>query len=117
MRRGGLCDRRGVEGRATGRGLLRATHQGAELDLLLLKDGRRLGIEIKRMDAPVITPSIRIALEDLKLEQLVVLYPGKSSYPLSDRVTVMPLTVIGQGDMEAIFPRRNRRTRRKPRMR
>lgn len=94
-----------------------ATHQGAELDLLLLKDGRRLGIEIKRMDAPVITPSIRIALEDLKLEQLVVLYPGKSSYPLSDRVTVMPLTVIGQGDMEAIFPRRNRRTRRKPRMR
>ena len=53
-----------------------ATHQGAELDLLLFKNGRRLGVEVKRMDAPALTPSMRIALQDLKLEQLGVLYPG-----------------------------------------
>src|SRR3990170_8243820 len=51
-----------------------ATYQGAELDLLLFKNGRRLGVEVKKMDAPRLTPSMRIALEDLNLEQLVVLY-------------------------------------------
>ncbi len=83
-----------------------ATHQGAELDLLLIKDGRRLGVEIKRMDAPVLTPSMRIALDDLKLEQLVVLYPGKTPYTLEKRVTVMPLSILGKGDAGAMFPRR-----------
>lgn len=83
-----------------------ATHQGAKLDLLLIKDGRRLGVEIKRMDAPVLTPSMRIALDDLKLEQLVVLYPGKTPYTLEKRVTVMPLSILGKGDVGAMFPRR-----------
>lgn len=86
-----------------------ATHQGAELDLLLIKDGRRLGVEIKRMDAPVLTPSMRIAMDDLKLEQLVVLYPGEMRYNLDDRVRVVPLSVIGEGDAGAIFPRRGLR--------
>lgn len=87
-----------------------ATHQGAELDLLLIKDGRRLGVEIKRMDAPVLTPSMRIALDDLKLEQLVVLYPGKTHYTLAERVKVVPLSVLGEGDAGALFarPRRGR---------
>lgn len=85
-----------------------ATHQGAELDLLMIKGGRRLGVEIKRADAPTLTPAMRIALEDLRLERLVVLYPGKVAYPLSDRVTVMPLSVLGKGDAEALFPRRQR---------
>ncbi len=83
-----------------------ATHQGAELDLLLIKDGRRLGVEIKRMDAPVLTPSMRIALDDLKLEQLLVLYPGESAYPLAERVSVMPLNILGKGDAGTMFPRR-----------
>jgi hypothetical protein len=65
-----------------------ATHQGAELDLLLFKNGRRLGIEIKRADAPTLTPSTRSALADLKLEQLIVLYPGSQSYELGPRVRV-----------------------------
>ncbi len=85
-----------------------ATHQGAELDLLLIKDGRRLGVEIKRMDAPALTTSMRIALSDLKLERLVVLYPGTIRYSLADRVTVMPLSMVGAGDAEAVFPRRKR---------
>ncbi len=79
-----------------------ATHQGAELDLLLFKDGRRYGVEVKRQDAPRLTPSIRTALEDLNLEHLTVLYPGSRSYPLSDRVTVMPLTVLGEDESKVL---------------
>ncbi|HLE56123.1 MAG TPA: hypothetical protein VJB15_03505 [Rhodothermia bacterium] len=44
---------------------------GAELDLLLFKHGRD-GIEIKREDAPRLTPSMRIALHDLRLDHLSV---------------------------------------------
>ncbi len=68
-----------------------ATHNGAELDLLLFKDGRRIGIECKRADAPVLTPSMRIALRDLKLDRLCVLYPGEKTYSLAKKVEVIPL--------------------------
>ncbi len=68
-----------------------ATHAGAELDLLLFKDGRRLGVEIKRADAPRLTPSMRTALEDLRLDRLMVIYPGERRYTLSEQVEVVPL--------------------------
>lgn len=68
-----------------------ATHAGAELDLLVFKDGRRFGVEIKRADAPRLTPSMRTALEDLKLDRLVVIYPGERRYALAEQVEVVPL--------------------------
>ena len=68
-----------------------ATHNGAELDLLLFKNGRRIGIECKRADAPQLTPSMRTALADLKLDHLYVLYPGTRAYTLGRNVDVMPL--------------------------
>jgi uncharacterized protein len=68
-----------------------ATHGGAELDLLLFKNGRRIGVECKRADAPTLTPSMRIALADLKLDHLYVLYPGEKSYSLAKNVEVLPL--------------------------
>ncbi len=71
-----------------------ATHQGAELDLLLFHGGKRIGIEIKRADAPVITKSMQIALTDLKLDRLLVLYPGKQAYTLSERVDVLPVAAV-----------------------
>ena len=71
-----------------------ATHQGAELDLLLFKGGRRIGIECKRADAPTLTPSMRIALADLKLDELRVVYPGQKRYTLANKVEVMPLTEL-----------------------
>lgn len=74
-----------------------ATHTGAELDLLLFKDGRRLGVECKRVDAPRLTPSMRIALEDLGLDHLFVIYPGLRPYPLADGVIVLPLASLAQG--------------------
>ena len=71
-----------------------ATHQGAELDLLLFKNGRRIGVECKRADAPTLTPSMRIALADLKLDELRVVYPGDKSYELAKKVRVVPLAEI-----------------------
>lgn len=71
-----------------------ATHAGAELDLLLFKDGRRIGVEIKRADAPRLTPSMRTALDDLQLDRLLVVYPGTQRYPLADRVETLPFAEI-----------------------
>lgn len=84
-----------------------ATHQGAELDLLLFKDGRRLGLEMKRTDAPTLTPSMRIALEDLRLERLVVLYPGNRRYPLAERVEAVPVSLLAETDWRSLFPKRS----------
>lgn len=83
-----------------------ATHQGAELDLLLLKDGRRVGVEIKRADAPTMTPSMRIAVEDLHLEQLVVFYPGTITYELAPKARAVPINVLVSGSMKTVFPKR-----------
>ena len=68
-----------------------ATHNGAELDLMMIINGKKIGIECKRMDAPRMTPSIRIALEDLGLERLLVIYPGDKAYSLANTVDVVPL--------------------------
>ena len=86
-----------------------ATHQGAEIDLVLFKHGRRIGVECKRMDAPTLTPSMRIALQDLKLDRLVVVYPGERRYMLADRVEVMPLIeLVGAGQNPAsIFKKKH----------
>jgi len=67
------------------------TQAGAELDLLLFLKGRRIGIEIKRADAPKMTPSMGSALEDLDLQRLLVVYPGSTRYTLRSKVEVMSL--------------------------
>jgi len=78
------------------------THQGAEIDLVLQRGGRLFGVEFKRADAPRLTPSIRYALDDLKLERIVIVYPGDRSYRLSDRVHVVPLrTLASRGSLFA----------------
>jgi predicted AAA+ superfamily ATPase len=69
-----------------------ATHNGAELDLFMIKNGKRIGIECKRADAPRITPSMKIAMTDLKLDRLLVLYPGTRRYELAEGVEALPLT-------------------------
>jgi hypothetical protein len=80
-----------------------ATHQGAEIDLVLLKQGRMYGVECKRVDAPSLTPSMRIALADLKLEQIAVVYPGPRRYSLHGRVNAVPLEALADG-MKGLFP-------------
>jgi uncharacterized protein len=71
-----------------------ATHAGAELDLLMMKDGRRVGVEFKRADAPQMTPSMRIAMQDLALDALYVVYPGERRYGLAERVDAVPLSAL-----------------------
>jgi len=71
-----------------------ATYNRAELDLLLFKKGRRIGVECKRADAPTLTPSMRIALSDLKLDHLYVAYPGTKAYKLARNVEVVPLAKL-----------------------
>lgn len=73
-----------------------ATHQGAEIDLVLRRRGALYGVECKRADAPRMTPSIRIALEDLGLERVVVLYPGSKPYALDERVDVVPIAALAE---------------------
>jgi len=73
-----------------------ATHQGAEIDLLLRRDDRFFGVECKRADAPRITTSIRIALEDLRLERVAIIYPGTKRFFLGDRVEAVPLEALAQ---------------------
>jgi hypothetical protein len=80
-----------------------ATHGGAEIDLVLIKKGRMLGIECKRMDAPRISPSMRIALEELNLEQIAVIYPGRKRYALGDGIAAVPLNAVAEG-MKGLFP-------------
>ena len=81
-----------------------ATHNGAELDLLALKNGLKLGVEFKRVDAPVLTPSMRTALADLELNHLTVIYPGERSYALADHVTVVPLVDLASKGAAALLP-------------
>jgi predicted AAA+ superfamily ATPase len=80
-----------------------ATHNGAEIDLLLRKNGRMFGVECKRADAPKLTPSMRIALADLRLERISVVFPGRVRYSLADRVNAVPLEDLTKG-MSGLFP-------------
>ncbi|MCP4599088.1 MAG: ATP-binding protein [Proteobacteria bacterium] len=71
-----------------------ATHGGAELDLLLFSKGKAIGFEIKYTETPKITKSMRIALEDLNLNHLYLVYPGNETFPLSETITVIPVTKV-----------------------
>jgi len=68
-----------------------ATHGGAELDLLVVRGKTRLGFEFKRTDAPRITPSMRSALSDLRLESLYVIHAGEHSFPMGERIRAVPI--------------------------
>lgn len=69
-----------------------ATHGGAELDLFIRHYGRRYGFEFKFADAPGSTRSMRVALQDLRLDHLWVVYPGEEPYDIDDTISVVPVT-------------------------
>ncbi len=74
-----------------------ATHQGAEIDLVLRCGDEMMGVECKRSDTPRLTPSIRHALEDLGLQRVVVIYPGNKRFALAEQVEAVPLKDCVQG--------------------
>ena len=63
-----------------------ATHSGAELDLMIVAGGKRFGFEFKYSEAPTVTPSMRIALENLKLDTLDVIHAGSHTFPMGERI-------------------------------
>lgn len=75
-----------------------ATSAGAEVDLLWQQNGKSYAIEFKYSDAPKLTHSMKVALEELELDHLWVVYPGTSTYPVHERVTVLSIV-----DMPAAF--------------
>lgn len=80
-----------------------ATHQGAEIDLVLQRDARLYGAEIKRTDAPKVTPSIRTAIADLGLAHVAIVYPGTKRYPLAENVEAVPLADLADSG-SPLFP-------------
>ncbi|MBM4352298.1 MAG: ATP-binding protein [Deltaproteobacteria bacterium] len=72
-----------------------ATHAGAELDLVVVRGNRRLGFEFKRSAAPRVTKSMRIALEDLKLDSIDVIHLGSHVFPLADGIRAVPVRSLG----------------------
>ena len=75
-----------------------ATHQGAEIDLILRRGDALYGVECKRADAPRLNRSIRIALDDLKLKHVFVIYPGIQRFPLASQVEAIPLQALSKGE-------------------
>lgn len=73
-----------------------STYSGAELDLFFLHQGQRYGIEFKFNEAPKVTKSMRIAVKDLALRHLWVIYPGRHSYPVDEQISVWPLQLISE---------------------
>lgn len=73
-----------------------ATHTGAEVDLFFFHKGLRYGVEFKFNDAPRVTRSMRIALADLNLDHLWVVYPGIHSYAVDEKIAVVPLNRLSE---------------------
>jgi hypothetical protein len=72
-----------------------ATHAGAELDILVARGRARVGFEAKWSDAPHTTKSMHVALADLGLERLYVVYPGARRYRLHEQIEALPVAELG----------------------
>jgi predicted AAA+ superfamily ATPase len=70
------------------------THAGAELDLLVLKDGKRIGFEVKYSEIPKITKSMHNVIEDLKLDMLYIVNPGARKLQMEKKIIVLPAVQI-----------------------
>lgn len=73
---------------------------GPDLDLVFSKKGRMYGVEVKRVDAPNLTTTMHIALDDLKLDRLVIIYPGDKRRDLHPRASAIPFAKIPDGILE-----------------
>jgi hypothetical protein len=73
-----------------------ATHQGAELDLLVVRGSSRLGFEFKLNSAPALTASMRVALQDLRLDRLDVVHPGPETFAIAPKVRALALADLAR---------------------
>jgi len=63
---------------------------------MVMAKGKRWGFEVKYQDAPTITKSMRIAMQDLELERLWVVYPGQNGYLMDEKIECVSLSQLGQ---------------------
>jgi predicted AAA+ superfamily ATPase len=70
------------------------TSHGAEIDLLLETASKRVGVEVKRTDAPTLTRSMRSALDELELDRMIVVYPGSKRFKMAERLEAVPLSAL-----------------------
>lgn len=70
------------------------THAGAELDLMIVRGGKRYGFEFKYADSPAVTKSMRVAMVDLRLEELFVVHPGEQTHALDERIRLLPIADV-----------------------
>lgn len=73
-----------------------SVHSAAEVDLVFPKKGRLYGLEVKYLQAPRVTNSMRSAMAELSLSHLWIIYPGKVSYPLDKNITVIPMSDLNK---------------------
>ncbi len=81
-------------GARSGEAYFWGTHAGAELDLLVVRGRTRFGFEFKRTSSPTVTPSMRSALADLRLQRLYVVHGGTETFPLTNQILAVPLARI-----------------------
>lgn len=72
------------------------TQAGSELDLLVIKNGRKYGFEVKYTDVPTITKSMHTAIADLKLEHLYIVTPSNQTYQKSSQITVLGIQTFAE---------------------
>lgn len=70
------------------------THAGLELDLLVIKNGKRLGFEINYSETPKVTRSMHQIIEDLKLDQFFSVYQGKHRLEMEAKIQLLPVIDI-----------------------
>jgi uncharacterized protein len=80
--------------KAEGEAYFWGTHGGAELDLLISRGGAQYGFEFKFSDAPATTKSMRVAMTDLSLKRLFIVYPGKRRFEVDERIVALPLAAL-----------------------
>jgi predicted AAA+ superfamily ATPase len=73
-----------------------ATHSGAELDLLVVRGGERVGFEFKRTTTPAATRSMHVAMDTLRLRNLWVVHAGERGFDLGPHMRATPLARLLQ---------------------
>lgn len=71
-----------------------SSYSGSELDLLAFYNAKKIGFEFKVTASPKITKSMYSVLELLKIDHLFIVCLTDESYPLTDKITVLPLHEI-----------------------
>lgn len=70
------------------------TLNGAEIDLVVERNGKRFGIECKSSSNPTVSRGLYSSISDLGLEKVYVAAPVDYSYPLREDIQVMPVAEL-----------------------